>query len=121
MDRFAAYDSFLAERGIPLGPMIDPDGLFDVAFTIEDAVKAVDIAKSCQLPILGGDLWILAEGRLLPAYANWAVDRIVGENHDQYVDRAAHAAVRYLTALRQPESGEFLIVIVTDPIRYYLA
>lgn len=98
--------------------MTDPDGLFDVAFTIEDALKAVDIAKSCQLPILGVDLWILAEGRLVPAYANWAVDRIVGENQDQYVDRAARAAVCYLTALRHPEGGEFLVVIVTDLIRY---
>ena len=68
MNRFAAFDSFLAERGIPLGPMIAPDGLFDVAFTVGDALIAVDVAKSCQLPILGGDLWVRADGRLLPAY-----------------------------------------------------
>ena len=118
MNRFAAFDSFLAERGIPLGPMIAPDGMFDVAFTVGDALIAVDVAKPCQLPILGGDLWVLADGRLLPAYANWHVNRDIRESHDQYVDGSARETVRYLTALRQPESGEFLVVIVTDPIRY---
>lgn len=118
MDRFAAYDSFLAERGIPLGPMIDPDGVFDVAFTIEDALKAVDIAKSCQLPILGVDLWVRSRGRVSPAYAMCHLEREIGENDEQYLERAACAVVRYLTAISPPASGEFLVEIGTNPCRY---
>jgi hypothetical protein len=118
MDRFATYDAFLAERGIPLGPMIDPDGVFDVAFTVGDALIAVDIAKSCQMPIQGVDLWILTEGRLAPAYANCHVERDFGESFDDYVNRTSRTVVRYLNALVPPASGEFLVVVGTDPHRY---
>ena len=101
------YDAFVQERGYPLL------GVAEVGLSLSDALSAVALAREAELPILGGDVYLLRSGAPVPAYANWYSDRKVKESEDDYARRTWQETEDYLKRFPKPDDAELLFVLVT--------
>ncbi len=103
------FSEFISAHGISL----QCEGLYEVGLTTEHALQAVAIAAASGIPILGGDVWWRRDGEIVPALMNWSTNHAIGESEADYSRRSWEDSARYLSKLPRPDSGEYLIVIVT--------
>lgn len=76
-------------------------GIDSVAFTIEDALKMVDAMENERTPILGGDIYVLDETGLQPAYLNWHFERTNSMNMTSFVHDSCACAREYLINIKK--------------------
>jgi hypothetical protein len=100
------YDGFVRDRGIVL------TGVGDFLLTTNDALAAVRLAEDAGIPILGGDVYVRQSGTIVPAYANWHVDRKPGESLHEFAQRTWKEADAYLRAYPEPRDGDPLFALV---------
>jgi|SRR5450631_1409117 len=86
------YDQLLDEKGISL----QNPGLRERALSRDDALNAINLLVSRNVAVLGGDVYLLREGKIRLAYANWSVDRLVDESDDDYRKRSWEHASKYI-------------------------
>ncbi len=101
------YTEILA-RGRPL----TEQGIHGVALTKRDALEAVEVLKKAGVPILGGDVWQMVDGKLQLEYSNWYMDRMDGESEASYAARSIAATVAYLHKFPDAEDGTIFYVLV---------
>ena len=107
------YAALLEAKGIPLRQM--GWEVSDIVLSKRDVFTAVGMLKVERRPIVGGDVWLISEQRARPSYDNWCVDPILGESHEQYVERSHAEALEYLR--RDPDgSGDryYSLVLGSD-------
>jgi len=96
----AEYLEFLKSRGRPLKE-INP-GSDEAALSHEDALRAIELLKTVEAPILGGDVLSVDDsGELMYAYQTWGFEYHAlswyctqhdGESHTEYCNRSYHLA-----------------------------
>ncbi len=96
MKELLEYSEFIRSRGRPLAE-INP-GSDEMALSAQDALQAIELLKSKQMPVLGGDiLSIDHRGKLIYAYQlwgmeyhslNWYCDKSENENYSEYCKRS---------------------------------
>jgi hypothetical protein len=93
------YLNFLKEKGKPLSE-INP-GSDEIALTVEDALKALELIKDSKEIILGGDILSEENNELIYAYQfwgeeyhclNWYCNKANNESEESYLKRS------YITA-----------------------
>ena len=60
-------------------------GIDSVAFTLEDAIRILDVMEKELVPILGGDVYMLDGAELRPTYQNWSCERLDGQDMASFV------------------------------------
>jgi hypothetical protein len=95
MKSVSIYLDFLKEKGKPLSE-INP-GSDEIALTVEDALKALELIKNSEEIILGGDILSEENNELIYAYQlwgeeyiylNWCCDRANDESKEAYLKRS---------------------------------
>jgi hypothetical protein len=102
------YLQFLASTGMSLQQL----GLEDIALQREDALTAVEILQQQSIPILGGDVYFVRDGRAEPAYANWHCDSRTDERPADYLSRSCQDARQYITAFPDRDGVTPVFVLV---------
>jgi len=100
----------LAKSGVSLAPL----GIRDIGLARSDALRAVEILRRGQLPILGGDVYLRRGDRLEVAYANWYADPKPEEERETYLHRSWDKAEAYLKSFPQSADSEVLFAIVVE-------
>lgn len=97
-------------RGMPL----EEFGINNWGFRIEQAASVIHDFKNRSIPILGGDVFTLADGHLTPTYHNWYCDRKCDESREDFVERSAQAASSFIASFQSSPSNISLFVFVPD-------
>lgn len=71
-------------------------GIDSVAFTLEDAIRILDVLEKELVPILGGDVYMLDGAELRPTYQNWSCERLDGQDMASFVHDSCARARKYL-------------------------
>ena len=102
------YIEILRAKGRPL----DDVGSDETALRKPDALAAVACLCGTPIPILGGDVWKVADGRLRTR-DNWYAEQRADESQEEYVHRSHCESRDYIS--RYPEAGpqEVFYVLVT--------
>lgn len=85
------FSSILQQEGVSL----QSEGISDVALKPHAALRAIEILRSAQIGIVGGEVWERKDGRFFPTYDIWDVDR------SNYKNDADHASISLDIAERQ--------------------
>lgn len=102
------FDAFLTKMGVSLASL----GVSGVALSRNDGLKAIDILRHGEFPILGGDVYFRHEGQLSVAYANWYVEPKPSERHESYLLRSWEKAAAYIRDFPEPTDAEVLFSFV---------
>ncbi|MDE6151690.1 MAG: hypothetical protein K2G12_06875 [Prevotella sp.] len=81
-------------------------GINSVAFTLEDAIRILDIMEKELVPILGGDIYVLDGAELRPTYQNWSCERIDGQDMASFVHDSCTYARKYIKDIKK----QFVVV-----------
>ncbi len=103
----------LLERGQSLQVI----GLNETGLLKEDALAAVAMLEAADVPILGGDVWLVKgdtdNHANYDVWGNWATQRRTNEADDAYAARSWDDSRRYIEAGPDPQEGEtHLFVLV---------
>ena len=90
----------------------DAVGVNEWAFTKDEAISVVTQLKELNIPVLGGDVYEIREGRPHPIGENWSCNQEHDEPFTQFVERSASKATDYLTRYptTAPDSHKFVVV-----------
>ena len=103
------YAKLLASRGVSLGLL----GLTEVALRRDDALNAIELLASANVPVLGGDVYIERQDRIEVGLSNWYTDRQDGESPDAFASRSWDKSRAYISNFSEPPDGKALYVLVT--------
>lgn len=90
---------FIRHHGVSL-KALNP-GSNEYALTVTDCLEALELLKNESIPILGGDVLLTLDKKLIYAvdkwgtefhYLNWYSDQLDDESWDQYVKRSHKTA-----------------------------
>jgi hypothetical protein len=108
MQDMKQFDEFIQTKGYSLL------GVAEVGLTLKDALSAVVLAKEAGLSILGGDVYLLKDGKTIPAYANWYSDRRKEESINDYAKRTWQETEDYLQRFPKHDDAEVLFALVVS-------
>jgi hypothetical protein len=102
------FKRLIADWGVSLAPLhID-----EVALLREDALKAIELVRSSQLAILGGDVYFCHGQRLEFARCGWHADPKPLERLDTFLCRSWDEAEKYIKSFPDPSDADALFGIV---------
>ena len=87
-------------------------GSHEIGFTREIALKLLERLKDIQDVVLGGDVYLLKDGKLSVTYDNWYYLRANEESDDEYVANSIVKARKFIEAYTGNGDGTPLFVIV---------
>lgn len=97
---------FMASRGTPV------TGTNERALGREDALAFVRLCLQARTPILGGDVYVVHDGELEPAHANWYADRGADESAAAYLERSCDHARKYMADFPKIRGRDPVFVVV---------
>jgi hypothetical protein len=103
------YDSLLGSCGVSLGM----PGIYDIALTRDDALRAVELLRASKVAIFGGDVYFRRATGIELAYAFWSANPKPGEEEEAYRRRSWETSEAYIKGFPPAEGAEPLFVIVT--------
>lgn len=116
------YIEYLKGKGKYLSD-INP-GSDEIALDANEALKAIELLKNNQIPILGGDILSTKSGKLIYAYQlwgseyhclNWFSDKPEEETHADYVVRSyenAREAINKAVGISQKLAKDCFVVLI---------
>jgi len=103
--------NFIQEKGVAI------IGTDECGLELKNALIAVEIAMSNNIPILGGDVYISNSEGIRSAYANWHIDKKITENHSDYVQRSCSDTTNYIKKYPKSKSEAIILfVLVLDEV-----
>jgi hypothetical protein len=76
---------------------LSPMGVSSVAFTKENALLILKIIRQENIPILGGDVCFVINGKIQYTGDNWSFSKKDDETLRQYTERSYQATFDYIT------------------------
>lgn len=116
------YFEYIKQKGRPLSE-INP-GSDEIALDANEALKAIELLKDNETPILGGDILSTESGKLIYAhqlwgseyhYLNWYSDKLEGESKADYTVRSvedARKAINEAIEISQKLGKDCYVVLV---------
>jgi Immunity protein 40 len=102
------YGQFCKDHGKSLGEV----GVNAYAFAKPDALELITLVESSHVPILGGDVYEIVDGRFSLTYDNWYCQKEDFPSEEEYVKSSAAKARDYVTDYADPVDGTVLYRIV---------
>lgn len=119
----AEYFKYIRSKGRPLSE-INP-GSKEIALDAIEALKAIELLKDNEVPILGGDILTTDSGKLIYAHQlwgseyqslNWYTDKLSDESRLDYAIRShkeARRAINVAIETSQKLGENCLVVLIT--------
>ena len=98
-----------AEKILSSGTPLHEYGVNEYAFSRHAALLAVEELCLAAIPILGGDVYAVVDGRASPNYDSWYCDRAKDESENEYVCRSTALACEYIT--NYPNGGVLFVIV----------
>ena len=111
------FETLLTASGVSLASL----GIRDIGLCRDDALKGIEILRSTQIPILGGDAYFRHGDRITLAKGSWHVDPRPFESREDYLNRSWNSAEAYVTEFPQPVDAELLFSIVVGELVFSIA
>jgi Immunity protein 40 len=89
MKNFVQYSK---ANGVP----VDAGTNTEFAFSRVNAMTSLNLFREQEVGILGGDVFVLVDGRLVHVYANWHCDPRVNESKQEFAIRSQSTARNYI-------------------------
>lgn len=89
-------------------------GIDDYAFPKESALQVVSELRDSRIPVLGGDVFCLADEVITDTYDNWYCDPEEGETQAHFVERSYRIAKDYIENYHGDDGGKYLFSIIAD-------
>jgi hypothetical protein len=102
------------EAILSIGIDVEDFGSANWALPRTDALAAVSKFQELEIPVLGGDVWEMQNGRPVLTSDNWYCMRSAAEPFRNFVNRSAERAQRYIQNLKSNTDNECLFEIVID-------
>lgn len=103
------YQDFLGKKGRSLSSL----NIRGRALQRIDALDAVKVLRSLELPILGGDVYFERDGLIEPAYCNWHAEKLDEESFSDFVERSCEITQSYIERFPETIDRVSLFVFVT--------
>lgn len=94
--------------GVPL----HDHGVHEFALRKQDALEIVEALRAAQIPVLGGDVWLLTATDAEPTLDSWYSDPPKAESRAAYAERSAIESLTYINSY--PLTAERMFVLVAD-------
>lgn len=91
-------------------------GIRDWALNKAQALRALNQFLQLQIPVLGGDVCELRDGRILPNYDNWYCDPLAEEMRTQFLIRSISKARDYIESYKTTSDPERIFFTLTPDI-----
>lgn len=101
---------------LSVGRSLKDDGINNWGLTRNQALKAIDQLFNLKIPVLGGDLLKVINGRSNHTYDNWSCDQNDGESDADYLVRSKTEAMQFIN-IYVPESREDLLIELVPRLR----
>ena len=85
---------------------LSPMGVSSVAFTKENALLILKIIRQENIPILGGDVCLVSNGKIQYTADHWSFSKKDDETLRQYTERSYQATFDYITKYYITEYSE---------------
>jgi hypothetical protein len=89
-------------------------GSVNWAFRRADALEAASRFYELGIPILGGDVWEMREGRPFLTHDNWFCERLADEPLLSFVGKSVELTKDYIRSYSSDENGKYLFELVID-------
>lgn len=104
-------DSYLSDKLI-IKYSLEPLGVHGFAYPQKEALKIANGYFNSNIPILGGDVYKMENGRITLTLDSWYCDRISSESPSEYVRRCYLVTTDYVS--KYPNNANFLFGFVVD-------
>ena len=104
------YHALLARFGVSLAPLSPRD----IGLLRSDALKAVEVLRHAECPVLGGDVYLRRGDRFAVTYDNWFTNRKPAEDREAYLRRSWDTTDAYIKNYPESADAEVLFVIVFE-------
>jgi hypothetical protein len=91
-------------------------GTAGVAFTREDALRALECLKGSQAGVLGGDVLKITNGKLRYTHDGWHSDRKQEEDIVNFLRRSITETEKYIQSYPDPGDGTVLYSLVVSEL-----
>ncbi|GHV03681.1 hypothetical protein AGMMS50229_03410 [Campylobacterota bacterium] len=99
---------------LSVGISLEHLGIKNWALSQFETLKALDRFESMQIPILGGDVCELRNGRIEYNYDNWYCNRLANEFNLNYITRSIDKAREYVKKYPIREYDKIFFVLTPD-------
>lgn len=91
--------------GVSLGGV----GVRNYGLVRREALRALDLLRASQVPVLGGDVYRVVDGAPKATYDNWFCDRKPGETDEAFLERCHAKGIEFVGSY-QGEGTLFALV-----------
>lgn len=92
-------------------------GVEEMAWRPKDAAQVLELLRSTEIAVLGGDVYVKPIGRFKPNYENWFAERDPQEMPSTFAIRSQSIAREYLANLMKPGVAEcWVTLVLSDPM-----
>jgi hypothetical protein len=102
------------EAVLSIGIDVEDFGSANWALSRADALAAVSKFQELEIPVLGGDVWEMRNGRPSHTLDNWYCQRSAEEPFRKFVERSAERAQNYVRNYKLNADDQYLFEIVID-------
>ena len=92
-------------------------GVEELAWRPEDAAQVLELLRSTETAVLGGDVYVKRSGRFEPKYENWYAECDPQELPSAFATRSQSIAREYLANLMKSRAGEqWVTLVLSEPM-----
>ena len=104
------YMSLLEREGYPLTNI----GIKEIALNKPSAIKAIEILSKTSIGILGGDVYIIVNGKIEITYDNWYCNEKTFNNYFEFLRESCAIAKAYIRRYKESDVGTVLFTLVLN-------
>jgi Immunity protein 40 len=104
----------VVEAILSVGIDLEDFGSANWALSRSDALAAVSKFQELEIPILGGDVWEMRNGRPFLTLDNWYCRRSAAEPFRKFLEKSVEQAQNYIRSYESSEDDQHLFEIVID-------
>ncbi|HYD34969.1 MAG TPA: Imm40 family immunity protein [Vitreimonas sp.] len=97
---------------LSVGVPLHNKGVDNWALTKEQALLAAEQLMNLKISILGGDVYELSDGEIIPTYDNWYTQRLINENKEEYLLRTISETRKYIANYKSASDKQIYFVLV---------
>jgi hypothetical protein len=97
---------------LAVGKSLEDLGIRNWALEQDQALEALNQLAREGIAVLGGDVYLMQEGKLQVSYDNWYCERPLTEKEEDFVSRSIEVARTYIKNYRSPLDGPAFFAIV---------
>jgi hypothetical protein len=91
-------------------------GVDEYAWDWQDSIKIIETltGPANKIPILGGDVYVLANGQFKHTGDSWFIEKAVSESSDVFLDRTRFISIAYIKTYTARNGENFFYSIVVQ-------